>query len=85
MTNMVFRERILINSMLSVAPNIVFAPNITQNAERKQRTQNTNTAHNRLQTNAGLGYARLTTYTQRRKAESPTKDVLYPAVDGKQC
>ena len=31
--------------MLSVAPNIVFAPNITQNAERKQRTQNTNTAH----------------------------------------
>ena len=34
--------------MLSVAPNIVFVPNITQNAERKQRTQNTNTAHNRL-------------------------------------
>ena len=34
--------------MLSVAPNIVFAPNITQNAECKQRTQNTNTAHNRL-------------------------------------
>ena len=31
--------------MLSVVPNIVFAPNITQNAERKHRTQNTNTAH----------------------------------------
>ena len=31
--------------MLSVAPNIVFAPNMTQNAERKHRTQNTNTAH----------------------------------------
>ena len=30
--------------MLSVAPNIVFAPNMTQNAERKHRTQNTNTA-----------------------------------------
>ena len=30
--------------MLSVAPNIVFVPNITQNAERKHRTQNTNTA-----------------------------------------
>ena len=42
MTNMVFRERILMNSMLSMAPNIVFAPNIrrTQN-----RTQDTNTAH----------------------------------------
>ena len=38
MINMVFRERILINSMLSVAPNM------TQNAERKHRTQNTNTA-----------------------------------------
>ena len=34
--------------MLSMAPNIVFVPNIMQNAERKQRTQNTNTAHNRL-------------------------------------
>ena len=31
--------------MLSVAPNIVFASNMTQNAERKHRTQNTNTAH----------------------------------------
>ena len=31
--------------MLSVAPNIVFGPNITQNAERKHRMQNTNTAH----------------------------------------
>ena len=30
--------------MLSVAPNIVFAPNMMQNAERKHRTQNTNTA-----------------------------------------
>ena len=30
--------------MLSVVPNIVFAPNMTQNAERKHRTQNTNTA-----------------------------------------
>ena len=28
-----------------MAPNIVFAPNMTQNAERKHRTQNTNTAH----------------------------------------
>ena len=31
--------------MLSVVPNIVFAPNMTQNAERKQRTQDANTAH----------------------------------------
>ena len=31
--------------MFSVVPNIVFAPNMTQNAERKHRTQNTNTAH----------------------------------------
>ena len=31
--------------MFSVAPNIVFAPNMTQNAERKHRTQDTNTAH----------------------------------------
>ena len=40
--------------MLSVAPNIVFAPNMTQNAERKHRTQNTNTApirpQNRIET-----------------------------------
>ena len=40
MTNMVFRERILINSMLSMAPNIVFAPNIrrtqTPDARHKQ-------------------------------------------------
>ena len=35
--------------MFSVAPNIVLAPNMTQNAERKHRTQNTNTAHIRLQ------------------------------------
>ena len=45
MTNMVFRERILINSMFSVVPNIVFAPNMPQNAERKHRTQDTNTAN----------------------------------------
>ena len=31
--------------MFSVVPNIVLAPNMTQNAERKHRTQNTNTAH----------------------------------------
>ena len=31
--------------MFSVAPNILLAPNMTQNAERKHRTQNTNTAH----------------------------------------
>ena len=31
--------------MLSVAPNIVFAPNMMQNAERKHRMQNTNTAN----------------------------------------
>ena len=31
--------------MLSVVPNIVFAPNMTQNAERKHRMQNTNTTH----------------------------------------
>ena len=30
--------------MFSVAPNIVLAPNITQNAERKHRTQDANTA-----------------------------------------
>ena len=31
--------------MFSVAPNIVLAPNMTQNAERKHRTQDANTAH----------------------------------------
>ena len=31
--------------MLSVVPNIVFVPNIMQNTERKQRTQDANTAH----------------------------------------
>ena len=31
--------------MFSVAPNIVFVPNMTQNAERKHRTQDTNTAN----------------------------------------
>ena len=31
-----------------MVPNIVFAPNITQNAEHRHWTQNTNTAHNRL-------------------------------------
>ena len=36
--------------MLSVAPNIIFVPNMTQNAERKHRTQNTNTAHFRTLT-----------------------------------
>ena len=30
--------------MFSVAPNIVLAPNMTQNAERKHRTQDANTA-----------------------------------------
>ena len=41
MTNMVFRERTLINSMLSMAPNIVFAPNIrrTQNTDTGRKTQ----------------------------------------------
>ena len=34
--------------MFSLAPNIVLVPNMTQNAERKHRTQNTNTAHIRL-------------------------------------
>ena len=34
--------------MFSVAPNIVLVPNMTQNAERKHRTQDANTAHNRL-------------------------------------
>ena len=36
--------------MFSVAPNILLAPNMTQNAERKHRTQNTNTAHFRSST-----------------------------------
>ena len=31
-----------------VAPNILLAPNMTQNAERKHRTQDANTAHNWL-------------------------------------
>ena len=30
--------------MFSVAPNIVLVPNMTQNTERKHRTQDTNTA-----------------------------------------
>ena len=38
--------------MFSVAPNILLAPNMTQNAERKHRTQNTNTAHFRSSTKA---------------------------------
>ena len=41
-----------------MAPNIVLAPNMTQNAERKHRTQNTNTAHfkssNELLSKTGL-------------------------------
>ena len=41
--------------MFSVAPNIVLAPNMTQNAERKHRTQNTNTAHIRLRINRLTG------------------------------
>ena len=36
--------------MFSVAPNIVFAPNMTQNAERKHRTQDANTANFRSST-----------------------------------
>ena len=40
--------------MLSVAPNIVFAPNITQNAERKQRTQDANTAYFRTSSSTGI-------------------------------
>ena len=31
--------------MFSVAPNIVLVPNMTQNAERKHRTQTQNTEH----------------------------------------
>ena len=31
--------------MFSMAPNIVFAPNMMQNTERKHRMQDTNTAH----------------------------------------
>ena len=31
--------------MFSVVPNIVFVPNVMQNAERKHRTQDTNTAN----------------------------------------
>ena len=36
---MVFRERTLINSMLSMAPNIVFAANRTQNTDTERKTQ----------------------------------------------
>ena len=32
----------------SVAPNIVLAPNMTQNAERKHRTQDTDTANDQF-------------------------------------
>ena len=45
---MVFRERTLINSMLSMAPNIVFVPNIC-------RTQNTDTGH-KTQTQLIIGF-----------------------------
>ena len=38
-------------------PNIVFAPNMTQNAERKHRTQNTNTAHFRTHEKTFYFYA----------------------------
>ena len=31
--------------MFSVVPNIVLVPNMTQNTERKHRTQDANTAH----------------------------------------
>ena len=44
--------------MFSVAPNILLAPNMTQNAERKHRTQDANTAHNRLRKNLDGGEGR---------------------------
>ena len=42
--------------MFSVAPNILLVPNMTQNAERKHRTQDANTAHNRLRANNFCDY-----------------------------
>ena len=45
--------------MFSVVPNIVLAPNMTQNTERKHRTQNTNTAHIRLHKNPIIGKVKL--------------------------
>ena len=42
--------------MFSVAPNIVLVPNMTQNAERKHRTQNTNTAHIQLPRTSNFVY-----------------------------
>ena len=51
MTNMVFRERTLINSMLSMVPNIVFVPNI-------HRTQNTDTGR-KTQTQLIIGFIRV--------------------------
>ena len=53
--------------MLSVAPNIVFAPNMMQNAERKHRTQNTNTAHFRTPLNMCIHGSEGVTECQSKK------------------
>ena len=56
--------------MFSVAPNIVLAPNMTQNAERKHRTQDTDTAPIRPQTRvADLEFPR-----RRRGARTQTTE-----------
>ena len=69
MTNLVFRERTLINSMLSMAPNIVFAPNI-------RRTQNTDTGR-KTQTQLIIGFA---VYTVLKKHECIPVGCVSPAL-----
>ena len=51
--------------MFSVVPNIVFAPNMTQNAERKHRTQDANTANFRSSCNASGVFFTLSNYFRR--------------------
>ena len=53
--------------MFSVAPNILLAPNMTQNAERKHRTQDANTAHNRLQSSSSHDFRMRIRYTIGRQ------------------
>ena len=60
--------------MFSMAPNIVLVPNMTQNAERKHRTQDTNTAPIRPQ-------ARRVTYFEWSRTTRKLKVGLDPTDD----
>ena len=55
--------------MFSVAPNIVLVPNMTQNAERKHRTQDTNTAPIRPPSSSYQ--------TRNQKVDKVTKNIFF--------